>query len=75
MRGGRGVRGDAHEIHAFVEIHALDNLIRVAHLPVVRRTTRQQRHRELWKPYQPPVTHQARCLGFRGDQLDAIPPG
>jgi hypothetical protein len=38
----------------------LDNLIRMADLPMVRSAGRQQRHGELGKPNQPPVTDKER---------------
>ena len=67
MWRGRCVCGDAHEVRGFVEINPLDNLIGMAHLPMVRGPGRQQRHRELGKSNQPPVTHKERGFSFGCD--------
>ena len=81
LRQGVGVRssgcvgGDANEVDELVEIDPLDNLIRVADLPIRRRPGREQRHGELRESNQSPVTHKERRFRLRGDQLDAVAPG
>src|SRR5256885_15900280 len=72
MRCRRGIRRDAREIDLLLEVDPLDDLVGVPDLPMLGSVGRKQRHGELRKADEPPVTHEARGLGLRGNEFHGV---
>jgi len=70
--GGRRVGRDANKVQLFVEIHCLNDLVRVPDVPMLRSVSCEEWHGKLRKPDQSPVPHEPRCRRFCCDQFDPV---